>query len=107
MSIFLIVTGLIFLLNPCVMMIDVLPDFIGAILIMIGIRKVAFISESCEKLNDRLWVVMLLSLLKLSLSFFMRNARSDVQLLCFSCSRSRSCFSSYRRSPLFLLRSTI
>ncbi len=80
MSMILIATGLIFLLNPCILMLDLLPDFIGAILIMIGIRKVAFISESNERLNDRLWIVMLVSLLKLSLSVLLRNANSDIRL---------------------------
>ncbi len=73
MSIPLICAGFILLLNPCVWIWDILPDFIGAILIMYGIRKVSFISETSERVNVNLLALSLLSALKLALSVILRN----------------------------------
>lgn len=40
-----IFAGLVFFFNPCIHIIDILPDFLGAILIAIGLRKLADIED--------------------------------------------------------------
>lgn len=45
MNVKYIIIGLIFLINPNIEVVDILPDFIGTILIILGINKFADISE--------------------------------------------------------------
>lgn len=41
----LIFAGLVFFFNPCIHIIDIIPDFLGAILISVGLRKLADIED--------------------------------------------------------------
>ena len=45
----LIITGLFFLFNPEVNILDILPDFIGIILIMRGFRPMTSVSATAEE----------------------------------------------------------
>ena len=44
----LIFAGLLFFFNPCVNMLDLLPDFIGAILIITGLSKMYMYNANFE-----------------------------------------------------------
>ena len=81
MSIPLITAGFILLLNPCVWLWDVFPDFIGALLIMIGIKKVAFINDTSERVNLNLLSVAVLGALKLAMAILLRGATGMTILL--------------------------
>ncbi len=81
MSIPLITAGFILLLNPCVWLWDVFPDFIGALLIMIGIRKVAFINDTSEKVNTDLLSLAALSAVKLALAVLLRSEPGMTKIL--------------------------
>lgn len=64
MSFYLICIGFIFLLNPCVNAVDVLPDFVGALLIFCGSVKLSNISESVENTIGKLWGLFAVGLLR-------------------------------------------
>ncbi len=81
MSISLITAGFILLLNPCVWLWDVLPDFVGAILIMIGIRKIALLSDSSERMNLDLAELAVLSAAKLAAAFLLQGGSGMAKLL--------------------------
>ena len=48
-KIFRIALGILFLLNPCITVIDLLPDFIGCLLIISGLSSLRDISDSLEE----------------------------------------------------------
>ncbi len=73
--------GLIFLLNPVVWLWDVLPDFVGAFLIMFGMRKIVLLNEDTENLWRRMWRVAIISTAKVSLSFLIGGAEGGVKLI--------------------------
>lgn len=60
MSYWYIFVGSLFLFNPSINLIDFLPDFIGIILILIGMRKIAdlnnYIGDAFIKMRWSLWV---------------------------------------------------
>ena len=65
MNFILICIGFIFLLNPCVYAVDVLPDFIGAVLIFLGAVRLANISESVENTLGKLWGLFAVSIIRI------------------------------------------
>jgi|GEM_PF-2142846 hypothetical protein len=73
MSVVLIAIGLLFFLNPCVWLWDVLPDFIGAFIIMLGMKKIIFLSDETEDVYKCLWVVVTISAAKSVLSVFISD----------------------------------
>lgn len=81
MNTVLIALGLIFLLNPVVWIWDVMPDFIGAFLIMLGMRKIVLLSEDTENLWRRMWRIAIISAAKVSLSFLLVGAEGGVKLI--------------------------
>ena len=81
MSIPLITAGFILLLNPCVWLWDIFPDFIGAILILIGMKKAAFINDTSERMNVDLLTISVISALKLALAVLFRNDPGMTKLL--------------------------
>lgn len=64
MSLVLIILGIAFMLNPVVWAWDVLPDFIGAFLVILGIRKIIFLNEDTDRLYSALWHVAIISIVK-------------------------------------------
>ncbi|MBR0302641.1 MAG: hypothetical protein IJQ80_02215 [Clostridia bacterium] len=77
----LICAGLLLLLNPCVWIWDVLPDFIGALLIIIGMRKIIFLNEQTEAAHRRLWIVAIIGVAKLVVSISLSGASGMIKLL--------------------------
>lgn len=65
MGITCIIVGLFFLLNPNVVLIDVLPDFIGTILILIGISKIARLNLTLRDAFTAFRNLLILNLVKL------------------------------------------
>ncbi len=77
----LISVGLLFFLNPCVWLWDVLPDFIGAFLIMLGMKKIIFLDADTEGVYRKLWRVALLSAAKIGVSVLFAGAAEGLDLL--------------------------
>lgn len=65
MSFVCILTGLFFLLNPNIVLIDFLPDFIGYLLILIGISKVSRLNQTLKDAYIGFRRLLILSLFKL------------------------------------------
>ena len=67
----LILAGLVFMFNPCINIVDVLPDFIGCILIAAGLYKLSDIED--RFLSARLIAMRLIPvyILKFVLSFYL------------------------------------
>ncbi|MBE6563144.1 MAG: hypothetical protein E7660_05350 [Ruminococcaceae bacterium] len=61
--------GLLFFLNPTVGIIDILPDFIGALLLLLALREVHFLSEKIENATPKLWGLFAVSVVKTMLAF--------------------------------------
>ena len=72
MSLVLITVGIAFMLNPVVWAWDVLPDFIGAFLVILGIKKIVFLNENTDSLYSAMWHVAIISIVKtvVSVSLF-------------------------------------
>ncbi|MBR6917341.1 MAG: hypothetical protein IKN38_04075, partial [Clostridia bacterium] len=81
MSIVSLAVGIVFLLNPCVWLWDVLPDFIGAAIIIFGIRKIAFMSDATEKIFNGAWKVALISVIKCALGIILYGTPGMTKLL--------------------------
>lgn len=81
MSLVLIVIGFLFLLNPCVWIWDVLPDFIGIVLIMIGARRVAFFTEATSKAYNCLTSAMAVSVTKSIISILCAGVGGNIKIL--------------------------
>ena len=65
----LIVIGFLFLINPSVFSLDVLPDFIGLFLISKGLFRFSLLSDHMEKARKYVHYLLLFSGVKLMLSF--------------------------------------
>lgn len=59
-----IIWGFLFFLNPNFEVLDLLPDFIGAALLLWGTRRLAGISEGGNALRRDLWRLLLLNILQ-------------------------------------------
>mgnify|MGYP007112776285 CR=1 FL=1 len=70
MNVFFIGAGFLFLLNPVLGLLDLLPDFIGYTLIILGIRDASYIVEELSLARRRytylIWVGIARLLLSLS-----------------------------------------
>lgn len=64
MNSFFIYLGIIFFLNPCIGTIDFLPDFIGVLMILYGIKKLPFISDIINGVMPKLWGLFAVSILR-------------------------------------------
>ena len=81
MNLYLICAGLLFFLNPCVWIWDIAPDFIGALFIILGMRKIVFLNERTEQAHRRLWIVALVGATKLFVSITLYGASGIIKLL--------------------------
>lgn len=81
MNTVLIALGLIFFLNPVVWLWDFLPDFIGAFLVMYGIRKIVLLNEETEYLWRRMWRVALVGAAKPVLGYLFYGTEGGVKMI--------------------------
>lgn len=78
MGIGYIIAGVVFLFNPMISTLDILPDFIGYLLILVGIYKIADITDKMKNIHRELLYLTGLSIFKTILLFVMT---SDDQVL--------------------------
>ncbi|MBQ0102105.1 MAG: hypothetical protein KBT31_04860, partial [Firmicutes bacterium] len=64
MNISLVIAGLAFCLEPGFGFIDVIPDFIGLLMIYFGVRQLARIDRDAEKCVSRLKNAVIANLLR-------------------------------------------
>lgn len=70
MSFALLIAGIIFLVNPTVRMIDLLPDFVGCLLLFAGLSRLYVLEERLERARKLLCYFMLVSALKIPASLY-------------------------------------
>ncbi len=75
--IILILTGLVFFFNPCFNMLDVLPDFIGAILIMAGIGSFIYFDSGFADAHRYAKYLLWISVLRLVLCVWTTSGHRD------------------------------
>lgn len=80
MQIILIAIGLLFFANPMRGVIDVLPDFIGCLFILAGLRKCSTVVEKLEAARESFLKLTLVTLLRFA-SFFLSLSISDASRL--------------------------
>lgn len=68
MGIGYIIAGVVFLFNPMISILDILPDFIGYLLILAGIYKLADMTNKMENIHRHLLYLIGISLLRTILS---------------------------------------
>lgn len=81
MSVLAVCIGILFFLNPCVATIDVLPDFIGALLLLYGMNKIFFLSERIESVNGKIWGLFAVGVLKVVSMLFSGNFDGSTQVM--------------------------
>lgn len=81
MNVLAVCIGILFFLNPCVTTIDVLPDFIGALLLLYGTSKIHFLSERIEGVNGKIWGLFAVGVLKVLSMLFSGNFDGSTQVL--------------------------
>lgn len=64
MNIFAIAFGFLFFLNPMRHVIDIIPDVIGCLFILVGLRKAAWVVEKLDTAREFFWKVFLVTLLR-------------------------------------------
>lgn len=79
-----VVTGLFFFINPCVSILDVLPDFIGAILLILGFMHFAQIDDRARSAQKTLTVFAFVDAGKLLAAFAVRSVAGTTWNLVFS-----------------------
>lgn len=81
----LVAFGFFFLINPYISMLDVLPDFIGYILIYFGVSELARIDDRLSLASQKLIFLSVISLGRLMAWTFSISADSStVMMLCFT-----------------------
>ena len=73
----LIFTGIVFFFNPCFNLLDLLPDFIGAILIMLGLSKMYMYNANFEDAGKSAKFLLWLSVLKFALCIWSNSGNRD------------------------------
>lgn len=81
MNFSLVLVGFIFFLNPCVYTVDILPDFIGALLVFCGIVRLSHISEPIENTLGKIWGLFSIGVLRLILSVMYQSFDGSFKLL--------------------------
>ncbi len=76
-----IIAGIVFLVNPNINIIDILPDFIGCILIVIGLSKTAMLHDSFAEAKDAFWRLALIELVKVGCIVFVPYVDSTFLLV--------------------------
>jgi len=79
----LIIAGLVFLFNPCVSVLDVLPDAIGIALLIAGSRKIGDMSDDIDIGIGYLWKVFWLSLAQIVIMFLLPGMEDKAFSLVF------------------------
>ncbi len=67
----LILAGLVFFFNPCVNIFDILPDFIGAILIAIGLHRLSDVEDRFAEARRTSVIMIGVYIAKFLLSFYL------------------------------------
>lgn len=73
----LILIGLIFFFNPCVNIVDFLPDFIGCIFLCIGLRKLADVEDRFYDARKYARIMLVVYALKAPLSLYVPARWND------------------------------
>ena len=81
MGIGCIIIGMIFLFNPMLSLLDVLPDFIGYLFIFIGIYKLADMTNKMNKIHRHILYIAGISILRLILSVFISTDDKVLSLI--------------------------
>lgn len=71
LSIGSVFTGLIFLMNPCINIVDILPDFIGCIIIFRALLKLSLVDARIETARKSIQIFGWISAIKFILTFAM------------------------------------
>ena len=111
----LLAAGLIFLFNPCVNVIDPLPDAVGCLLIMAALRRASVVSADAEAARRRFGTLAAVSAGKLVAALILTAMRSNVGTLSlalsfaaatvelvFFISAFRALFAYYRAHPVWI-----
>lgn len=78
-------TGMIFLCNPLINIIDILPDFIGLLMIMHGLSKAAEVTDHLEDARDRFAKLAIVSAVQTCIVFTLpNNSASYIMLMAFT-----------------------
>ncbi len=78
--------GMIFLCNPMINIVDILPDFIGLLMIMHGLSKAAEVTDHLGDARDCFTKLAILSAAQLGIVFTLPfNTDSYTMLMAFSC----------------------
>ena len=94
--------GLIFLCNPLINIIDILPDFIGLLMIMHGLSKAAEVADHLGDARDCFAKLAVLSAAQLGIVFTLPfNTDSYTMLMAFSCAVVSAIFFVPAMSHLF------
>lgn len=64
MGVGMIAAGMLFLFNPFVNIVDVLPDFIGYALIIVGLRKLSFLDDRLRDARRGMSILLIFSVIK-------------------------------------------
>lgn len=79
-------TGMIFLCNPMINIVDILPDFIGLLMIMHGLSKAAEVTDHLGDARDYFAKLAILSAAQFGIVFTLPfNTDSYTMLMAFSC----------------------
>lgn len=70
MGITYIIAGIIFLLNPSIRMLDFLPDFMGCVLLLIGLQKLYVLDERIERARKAVLYFTAVSAVKIPMSMY-------------------------------------
>lgn len=81
MNCFAVCLGFLFFLNPCVGTVDIMPDFVGALLILYGTKKISFVSDRVEGVLPKLWGMVAVSIVKTVLMLFSGSFGGSTQVL--------------------------
>lgn len=81
MGVGMIAAGMIFLFNPFVNIVDVLPDFIGYALIIFGLTKTSFLDERLKDARRGMSIMLLISVIKTALLTLLPRVDSTMVLL--------------------------
>lgn len=78
-------TGMIFLCNPLINIIDILPDFIGLLMIMHGLSKAAEVTDHLGDARDRFAKLAIVSAVQTCIVFTLPfNSNSYIMLMAFT-----------------------
>lgn len=76
-----IIVGTVFLFNPMIGLLDILPDFIGYLFILAGIYKIADITKTMDNIHKYLLYLIGISLARTILSVFMTKEDMVLSLI--------------------------